>query len=164
MCGPAACPRGRQLLTSWLAEYGIPVLVVRGFASQSYADVVRRRTARHGRATLLWRGDCDASGAEIERDWARRTEDCWDEVRRVFLTHEQTIEYELPPALGKHGDPRWPAFADRHGLDPAPPCNGKWRRWNRPNSSAWSSPPSLRMSTVTSLPGRSHARTNNAEP
>ncbi|MER6611736.1 hypothetical protein ABT282_39395 [Streptomyces sp. NPDC000927] len=72
----------RQLLTSWLAEYGIPVLVVRGFASQSYADVVRRRTARHGRATLLWCGDFDASGADIERDWGRRTADCWDEVRR----------------------------------------------------------------------------------
>ncbi len=35
----------RQLLTGWLAEYGITVLVVRGFASQSYAEVVRRRTA-----------------------------------------------------------------------------------------------------------------------
>ncbi|MFD7495901.1 hypothetical protein ACFV8T_26450 [Streptomyces sp. NPDC059832] len=42
--------------TSWPAEYGIPVLVVRGFASQSYAEVVRRRTARHGRATFLWCG------------------------------------------------------------------------------------------------------------
>ncbi|MGW1601412.1 hypothetical protein [Streptomyces eurythermus] len=40
----------RQMFTTWLAEYGIPVLVVRGFASQSYADVVRSRTARHGRA------------------------------------------------------------------------------------------------------------------
>ncbi|MFF4181523.1 hypothetical protein [Streptomyces sp. NPDC001750] len=72
----------RQLLTSWLAEYGIPVLVVRGFASQSYAEVVRRRTTRHGRATLLWCGDFDASGADIERGWVRRTADCWDEVRR----------------------------------------------------------------------------------
>ncbi|MFF1649948.1 hypothetical protein [Streptomyces sp. NPDC058240] len=111
----------RQMFTSWLAEYGIPVLVVRGFASQSYAEVVRRRTARHGRPTLLWCGGFDASGAEIERDWARRTEDCWDEVRRVLLTREQTIEYELPPAQGKHGDPRWPAFADHYGLDPAHP-------------------------------------------
>ncbi|MFE9906510.1 hypothetical protein [Streptomyces achromogenes] len=41
----------RKMFTSWLAEYGIPVLVVRGFASQSHADVVR------GRATLLWWGD-----------------------------------------------------------------------------------------------------------
>jgi hypothetical protein len=37
-------------------------------------------------------GDFDASEAEIERDWVRRTEDCWSEVRRVLLTREQTIE------------------------------------------------------------------------
>ncbi|WP_331720776.1 hypothetical protein OG762_52090 (plasmid) [Streptomyces sp. NBC_01136] len=29
--------------------------------------------------------------------------------------------YELPPAVGKSTDPRWPAFAERHGLDPARP-------------------------------------------
>ncbi|MGW1596688.1 hypothetical protein [Streptomyces sp. NPDC002343] len=45
------------MFTFWLAEYGIPVLVVRGVAFQSYADVVRGRTARYGRATLLrWGG------------------------------------------------------------------------------------------------------------
>lgn len=31
----------RQQLTGWLAETGVPVLMVRGFSSQSYADVVR---------------------------------------------------------------------------------------------------------------------------
>lgn len=35
----------RQLLTRWLAPYGIPVLVVRDFGSQSYVDVVRDRVA-----------------------------------------------------------------------------------------------------------------------
>ncbi|KWT60081.1 hypothetical protein ADL21_20645 [Streptomyces albus subsp. albus] len=39
----------RQQLTGWLAEYGIPVLVVRCFGSRSYADVVRRRTALDSR-------------------------------------------------------------------------------------------------------------------
>ncbi|MEU3657853.1 hypothetical protein AB0E67_34920 [Streptomyces sp. NPDC032161] len=60
-------------------------------------------------------GDFDASGADFERDWVRRTADCWDEVRRVLLTREQAIEYELPSAEGEHGDPGWPTFADRHG-------------------------------------------------
>ncbi|MFF7369781.1 hypothetical protein [Streptomyces tricolor] len=47
----------RQLLTGWLAEYGIPVLVVRGFGSQSYVDIVRERTARDPRpAHLLYVG------------------------------------------------------------------------------------------------------------
>ncbi|OKJ35043.1 hypothetical protein [Streptomyces sp. CB01580] len=82
---------------------------------------MRRRTTRQGRATLLWCGDFDASGADIERDWVRRTADCWGEVRRVLLTREQTIEYELLSAEGKHGDPRWPAFAARYGFDPQRP-------------------------------------------
>ncbi|MER6504704.1 hypothetical protein ABT218_36690 [Streptomyces sp. NPDC001455] len=39
----------------------------------------------------------------------------------MVLTREQTIEYRLPSAEGKHGDPRWPTFADRYGLGPAHP-------------------------------------------
>ncbi|GGS14273.1 hypothetical protein GCM10010236_80570 [Streptomyces eurythermus] len=130
------------MFTTWLAEYGIPVLVVRGFASQSYAEVMRRRTARHGRATLLWCGDFDASGAEIERDWVRRTEDCWSEVRRVLLAREQTIEYELLSAEGKHGDPRWPAFAARYGFDPWHPVQWEAEALGRTNCSAAPSLPS----------------------
>ncbi|MEU2872829.1 hypothetical protein ABZ769_27080 [Streptomyces olivoreticuli] len=48
----------RQLLTGWPAEYSIPVLVVRGFGSQSYVDVVRDRVATDPReAVLLVVGD-----------------------------------------------------------------------------------------------------------
>ncbi|MCX4791635.1 hypothetical protein OG369_37770 [Streptomyces sp. NBC_01221] len=43
----------RQLLTGWLAEYGIPVLAVRGFGSQSYVDVVRDRVATDPREAVL---------------------------------------------------------------------------------------------------------------
>ncbi|GHG19408.1 hypothetical protein [Streptomyces hydrogenans] len=35
----------RQQLTGWLEFAGIPVLVVRGFSSQSYADIVCDRVA-----------------------------------------------------------------------------------------------------------------------
>ncbi|MFF8387306.1 hypothetical protein ACF053_27195 [Streptomyces kanasensis] len=58
---------------------------------------------------------------QIERDWVRRAEGCWGEVRRVLLTREQTIEYKLLSAEGKHGGPRWPAFAERYSFDPARP-------------------------------------------
>ncbi|MFD9545061.1 hypothetical protein [Streptomyces sp. NPDC060022] len=53
----------------WLAPTGIPVLVVCGFGSQSYADVVHDRVTadpRHG--VLLVIGDFDYSGEDIERD------------------------------------------------------------------------------------------------
>lgn len=107
----------RAQLTGWLEKTGIPVLVVRGFGSQSYVQVVRERTARDPRpAVLLYVGDFDASGADIERDWVARTA-CWASVERVLLTHDQVRGHELPPAGGKPGDPRWPAFARRYGLD-----------------------------------------------
>ncbi len=48
----------RQLLTRWLAPYGIPVLVVRGFGSQFYVDLVRDRvTAEPRDAVCLVIGD-----------------------------------------------------------------------------------------------------------
>ncbi|MEV8015265.1 hypothetical protein AB0O76_02665 [Streptomyces sp. NPDC086554] len=111
----------RQQLTEWLDEAGIPVLVVRGFGSQSYADVVRDRVAADPReAVLLVVGDFDCSGEDIERDWVVRT-GCWSRVTRVLLTYDQVRAYELPATEGKRGDPRWPAFADRYGFDPARP-------------------------------------------
>ncbi|MEU5053730.1 hypothetical protein [Streptomyces sp. NPDC021096] len=111
----------RQQLTGWLSDLGIPVLVVRGFGSQSYADVVRERMAHeHREAHLAYIGDLDASGIDIERDWVERTA-CWDRVWRVALTYDQVRAYGLPAAEGKRGDPRWKAFARRYGLDPAHP-------------------------------------------
>ncbi|MFD0271077.1 hypothetical protein ACFVGY_31595 [Streptomyces sp. NPDC127106] len=111
----------RAQLTGWLERPGIPVLVVRGFGSQSYVQVVRERTARDKRpAVLLYVGDFDASGADIERDWVARTA-CWTRVERVLLTHDQVRAYDLPAAAGKAGDPRWAGFARRYGLDPAQP-------------------------------------------
>ncbi len=71
-------------------------------------------------AVLPCIGDFDASGADIEREWVART-DRWAHVERVLLTDDQVREYRLPAAVGKAGEPRWPAFADRHGLDRARP-------------------------------------------
>ncbi|WP_424534240.1 hypothetical protein ACOZ38_28515 [Sphaerisporangium viridialbum] len=62
----------RVMFTSWLVDLGIPVLVVRGFGSQSYVDVVRDRTrADPRRPVLLYVGDFDCSGADIEREPGR---------------------------------------------------------------------------------------------
>ncbi|MFD8385237.1 hypothetical protein ACFV2X_43095 [Streptomyces sp. NPDC059679] len=112
----------RVQLAGWLGPLGIPVLVVRGFASESYAALVRERAALDPRpARLLYVGDLDASGEAIERDWVDRTAGCWEVVERVALTVDQVNRYGLLPAVGKGTDPRWPAFAERHGLDPARP-------------------------------------------
>jgi hypothetical protein len=154
----------RQQLTGRLADAGIPVLVVRGFDSQSYADVVHDRVTADPRdAVLLVVGDFDCSGEDIERDWVART-GCWSHTERVLLKYEQVRAYELPATEGKRGDPRWPASPAATASTPAAQCSGRWRRWSRPNSAAWCSPPSTRTSTPTSSPGRSPARKSNAAP
>jgi hypothetical protein len=43
----------RAQLTGWLEKTRIPVLVVRGFGSQSYVQVVQERTARDPRPAVL---------------------------------------------------------------------------------------------------------------
>ncbi|MFE9888420.1 hypothetical protein [Streptomyces scopuliridis] len=55
----------RQLPTDWLADLGIPVLVVRGFGSQSYVDVVRERTATCIRTGRDWRAAAEELGLFI---------------------------------------------------------------------------------------------------
>jgi hypothetical protein len=77
-------------------------------------------------AVLLYAGDFDPSGEDIDRDFIART-DCWDQVRRVALTAAQVSEYGLPPNPGKVTDSRAKGFVERHGrlvqveLDALPP-------------------------------------------
>ncbi|MCX4516038.1 hypothetical protein OHA27_38790 [Streptomyces sp. NBC_01619] len=40
-------------MTGWLERTGVPVLVVRGFGSQSYVQVVRERAALDPRPAVL---------------------------------------------------------------------------------------------------------------
>ncbi|WP_328674150.1 hypothetical protein [Streptomyces sp. NBC_00328] len=65
------------------------MLVVRGFSSQSYADVVRDRVTQGPReAVLVVVGDFDCSGEDIERGWVART-GCWSRTGRVLPTYHQ---------------------------------------------------------------------------
>ncbi|WP_210435449.1 hypothetical protein [Saccharopolyspora sp. ASAGF58] len=56
-------------------------------------------------AVLLFAGDLDPSGVDLERDFLARTA-CWDHAERVSLTAEHVREYDLPPQPGKGTDPR----------------------------------------------------------
>ncbi|WP_260475165.1 hypothetical protein [Streptomyces sp. WAC 06725] len=138
--------------------------MVRGFGSQSYVDVVRARAAHDVREhRLLFVGDCDASGEDIERDFVART-GCWSTVDRVALTYEQVLAYDLPPAEGKRGDPRWPAFARRHGLDAARPVQWEVEALHPDELQrlvlAAVAPPS----TARSWPARSRTKRNSGTP
>ena len=117
-----------EQLREWFGEYGIPVLALGGYASQSYVERVERDVERQGRpAVLLYAGDFDPSGEDIRRDFVERT-DCWSTVVRVALSKEQVDQYDLPPQPGKQSDSRAAAFQKRHGqlvqveVDALPPA------------------------------------------
>lgn len=115
------------LLSDWFEDRGLPVLALGGYSSQTFADDVRRDIARDERqAILLYGGDFDPSGEDIDRDYVERV-GVFDEVVRVALTREQVAAFDLPPMMGKATDSRASAFFGRHGeliqveLDALPP-------------------------------------------
>jgi hypothetical protein len=65
-------------------------------------------------AVLIYAGDFDPSGEDIERDFLERA-DCFEENHRIALTPQQIIDYQLPPLPGKSTDSRAAAFTARHG-------------------------------------------------
>jgi hypothetical protein len=78
-------------------------------------------------AVLLYAGDFDPSGEDIDRDFIERT-GCFDKVIRVALSAEQVVSHRLPINAGKDTDSRAAGFIERHGelvqveldaLDPA---------------------------------------------
>lgn len=115
-------------LTDWFGDRGIPVLALGGYASHTYVTDVRHDvTGQQRPAVLLYAGDFDPSGEDIDRDFVART-DCWNKVVRVALSAEQVRQYRLPPNPGKSSDSRAAGFVERHGelvqveldaLDPA---------------------------------------------
>ena len=115
-------------LQAWFGDpLGLPVLALGGYSSQSYVTQVQRDVGRDGRqAILLYAGDFDPSGEDIDRDFIARSA-CWDKVIRVALGAAQVREYGLPPNPGKATDSRAAGFIERHGelvqveLDALPP-------------------------------------------
>ena len=114
-------------LMSWFAPLGLPVLALGGYSSQTFVDEVRKDAEQDGRpSALLYAGDFDPSGVDIDRDFVKRT-GCFTEVVRVALTAEQVTRYDLPPQMGKSTDSRAATFVEKHGqlvqveLDALPP-------------------------------------------
>lgn len=114
-------------LVHWFGKYGIPVLALGGYSSQTFVDEVAADVQKRGRqSVLLYAGDFDPSGMDIDRDFAERGM-CFDEVVRVALDADIVAEYDLPPMPGKTTDSRSGRFILEHGelvqveLDALPP-------------------------------------------
>jgi hypothetical protein len=125
-------------LDQWFGDpYGIPILPLGGFASQSFinkvkADVAWRQQEFDRKAVFLYAGDFDASGITIDRVFNERTVDCFAHVQRIALNPSQIDEYRLERQEGKPGDNNTAAFVEQYGdaalFDPAHPyvtVNGK---------------------------------------
>ena len=104
-----------EQLRSWFGEYGFPILALGGYSSQSYVtEVIADVREQERPAVLIYAGDYDPSGEDIDRDFLART-DCFSRILRVALTPEQVDTYHLPPQPGKKTDPRAASFVKRHG-------------------------------------------------
>jgi hypothetical protein len=98
-----------------------------GYSSQTFVDEVTKFVQKDGRESILiYAGDFDPSGMDIDRDFVERGM-CFDDVVRVALTAEIVAEYDLPPMPGKATDSRSTRFMYEHGdlvqveLDALPP-------------------------------------------
>jgi hypothetical protein len=102
-------------LMAWFANLGIPVMALGGYSSQTFVDVVANHV--HGqkrKSVLLYAGDFDASGMDIDRDFIERAH-IFDETVRVALTADIVRDYNLPPMPGKAEDSRSARFMLEHG-------------------------------------------------
>ena len=112
-----------EQLDLWFGDdWGLPVLPLGGFSSQTFidsvrADVAHQRRAYDRKAVLLYAGDFDASGVTIDRVFGERTPGCWAHVERIALNPAQIGRYGLTRQRGKHKDPNVTRFVQRFGAD-----------------------------------------------
>jgi hypothetical protein len=105
-----------EQLAAWFGNpRGIPIVALKGYSSQTLVDLVADEIVADGRpAVLLYAGDFDPTGEDVDRDFVERV-DAFDDVRRIALNADQVKKYGLPPLPGKETDSRAAAFAARHG-------------------------------------------------
>lgn len=116
-----------EQLSQWFGhELGLPILPCGGYSSESFERKINTHAAGDGReSVLLYGGDFDASGEDIERNLRKHTD--FDYFHRIALTAEQVEEFKLPAALGKETDTRAKGFTEKYGqnvqveLDALPP-------------------------------------------
>jgi hypothetical protein len=99
----------------WFSRLQLPVIVLRGYGSQTYFDAIARMVRRDPRpTTLVYAGDFDPSGEDIERDFRARVPGI-QEIVKVAVTPDTVRDYDLPENPGKESDPRAAGFVERHG-------------------------------------------------
>ena len=102
-------------------RYSIRTFPTRGYPSYSYVQTMANymQTRLSGKQTIvLYFGDFDPSGVDIERDLEERLGryGATDfKVKRIALTVDQIKEYKLPPMPVKRSDARAEGFLEEYG-------------------------------------------------
>ncbi len=110
-----------RLMSDIANQYSVRTFPTRGYPSFTYvnrmATYIRKRLK--GKPTVvLYFGDFDPSGIDIERDLAERLKkyDAGDfKVIRIALTKDQIQQYDLPPMPVKRSDARSESFLESYG-------------------------------------------------
>lgn len=102
------------------SSYRVPVYVNKGFSSVTVIEEAARRYGTGKGWTVLYCGDFDPSGMEIESVMLDKLawHKSYPEIVRVAITHEDT--FSLPGQAGiepKKGDSRTKKFLQKYGVD-----------------------------------------------
>jgi hypothetical protein len=99
----------------WAEPYGIPVVALRGCGSQTIASAITDDAGHvSSKVTMLYVGDHDPSGQDIQRDIVERTDCVFGEVVRLAVNPDQVDELGLYPAPGKTSDSRAAGFTEQY--------------------------------------------------
>jgi len=106
----------RGFLHDWFDAYSVYITALAGFTSQTIVDNLKRFQRAHRKPMIvLYAGDHDASGEDIDRDFQDRCGVEGIEVRRVALLPGHVQQYNLPVSPFDKVDSRAQAFINRHG-------------------------------------------------
>ena len=110
-----------RLVSKVANMYSVRTFPTRGYPSFTYvqrmASYIRKRL-KGKQTVVIYFGDFDPSGIDIERDLTERLNRYKAgnfKVRRIALTREQILKYNLPPMPVKKSDARTPSFIAAYG-------------------------------------------------
>jgi hypothetical protein len=118
---------------NWTSSRGITVRVNKGYSSLTFinsnCNALEDLLTRHDHVTILYLGDLDPSGTDMERYLKKSLyefglDDSRVELKRVGLTSEQVDTYHLPPkpedaeTLAKlQRDPRYKTYTEEYVVE-----------------------------------------------
>lgn len=110
-----------RLISTVAGDFRVKTFPMRGYGSYTYVSEIAQECAGDKPTIILYLGDYDPSGLDIQRDLESRLERYGAEdfeIKRVALTLDQIQRHQLPPLPAKTSDPRLARFiADTGGSD-----------------------------------------------